>query len=258
MVLSWTLDKLGPIGLTADDCGLVLEAMAGPDPLDHFSSRRIFRYREGRRRKRFRLGVIAGSMGGVADPIRDHIQAAIHDLEEIATIEEVKIPDMPFEEITRTLFFAESASAFEDLIESGDISGLTAPEDRYSSYARTAIPAKDYIRALRLRGIVAREIDRVFSRFDALVGPSRATPATPLDQDFPSAIRGGARDVLGAIGNAAGLPAICVPNGFTEDGLPTGMQFMGRAYGDNTILAVARGYQSITRWHTFHPPDALR
>ena len=60
---------------------------------------------------------------------------------------------------------------------------------------------------------------------------------------------------MGAIGNGAGLPAISVPNGFSEKGLPTGMQFMGRAYNENTIIAVARAYQSCTEWHLAHPPD---
>jgi aspartyl-tRNA(Asn)/glutamyl-tRNA(Gln) amidotransferase subunit A len=193
----------------------------------------------------------------VAEPIRKNLEAALRDLESVAAIEEVNLPDLPYEEITRTIFFAESVSAFEDLIEGGRIAELTAPEDRYTPYARSAILAKDYIRALRLRGMVAREIDGVLAGLDALVGPSRVTPATPIDEEFPSAIRG-AKDLLGAIGNAAGLPAISVPNGLTDDNLPTGMQFMGRAYGDNTVLAVARTYQSITGWHLAHPPEVPR
>jgi aspartyl-tRNA(Asn)/glutamyl-tRNA(Gln) amidotransferase subunit A len=93
------------------------------------------------------------------------------------------------------------------------------------------------------------------SRFDALVGPTRAQPSTPLDQEVPSAVRGVTRDLMGAIGNGAGLPAISVPNGFSEKGLPTGMQFMGRAYDENAIIAVARTYQTHTEWHLSHPPD---
>jgi len=60
---------------------------------------------------------------------------------------------------------------------------------------------------------------------------------------------------MGAIGNGAGLPAISVPSGFSEKGLPTGMQFMGRAYNENTLIAVASAYQSCTEWHLAHPPD---
>src|SRR5262249_33961995 len=88
------------------------------------------------------------------------------------------------------------------------IAGLTAPEDRITAYARDVILAKDYLRALRLRGIVAREIDGVLSRFDAIVGPSRATAGPRLGAEFRSAIRGSFPDVLGALGAAAGLPAV--------------------------------------------------
>jgi aspartyl-tRNA(Asn)/glutamyl-tRNA(Gln) amidotransferase subunit A len=62
---------------------------------------------------------------------------------------------------------------------------------------------------------------------------------------------------MGAVGNGAGLPGISVPSGFSEQGLPTGVQFMGRAYAENTVLAVARAYQSLTDWHTQHPAGLL-
>jgi aspartyl-tRNA(Asn)/glutamyl-tRNA(Gln) amidotransferase subunit A len=58
---------------------------------------------------------------------------------------------------------------------------------------------------------------------------------------------------MGAIGNAAGLPAIAVPNGFTDAGLPTSLQFMGRAWEENLILAAARAWQRVTEWHLRHP-----
>jgi Asp-tRNA(Asn)/Glu-tRNA(Gln) amidotransferase A subunit family amidase len=146
-----------------------------------------------------------------------------------------------------------TAEQLEDFIESGKLAGLTAPEDRYTAYARDAILAKDYIKALRLRGVMAREADRVLSRLDALVGPGRATVAPALDQEFGSPIRDTAHDVMGAVGNGAGLPAIAVPNGFGDRGLPTSLQFMGRAYEENTILAAARAYQATTDWHRQHP-----
>jgi len=137
--------------------------------------------------------------------------------------------------------------------ESGGIAGLTAPEDRHTPYARDAILAKDYVKAMRLRGVMAREIDRVFGGFDALVAPGRINEAPVLGREFRSAISATAKDVMGAVGNGAGLPAVCVPNGFGARGLPTSIQFMGRAWEENTILAAARAYQSLTDWHTRHP-----
>jgi len=257
MVLSWSLDKLGPICLTPDDCGLVLEAIAGPDASDPSTTDRPFRYEPVPPRRRLRLGVIVGVADGAEAETRKNFETAVKTLEAIATIEEVPLPALPYEEITRTILFGELASAFEDLIDTGEIGGLTAPEDRFTPYSRVAVLAKDYIRALRLRGVVVAEIDRAMRGFDALLGPSRPVPSTRLDEEFPSAIRGATRDIMGAIGNVAGLPAISVPDGFTENGVPTGIQFMGKAYDENDILAAASAYQGLTDWHLRRPPDVL-
>ncbi len=257
MVLSWSLDKIGCLCLTPDDCGLVLEAIAGPDAADPSTADRGFRYEPYLPQRRFRLGVIRGVADGAEAATRTNFEAALKTLEPIARIEEVDVPALPYEEITRTILFAEMASAFEDLIESGQIAGLTAPEDRYTPYARVVVLAKDYIRALRLRGRVAMEIDRAMRGFDAWLGPSRPVPSTRLDEEFPSAIRGAAKDLMGAIGNGAGLPAISVPDGFTENGVPTGIQFVGRAYDENGIIAVASAYQTLTDWHLRRPPGVL-
>jgi aspartyl-tRNA(Asn)/glutamyl-tRNA(Gln) amidotransferase subunit A len=102
---------------------------------------------------------------------------------------------------------------------------------------------------------MAREADRVLAAFDALVAPGRATVAAMLGSEVRSAIRGTARDVMGAVGNGAGLPAVGVPNGFGARGLPTSLQFMGRAWEENIVLAAACAYQSATDWHTRHPDE---
>jgi aspartyl-tRNA(Asn)/glutamyl-tRNA(Gln) amidotransferase subunit A len=254
MALCWTLDKLGPLALTADDCGLVLDAIAGPDARDPTAANRPFRYDAGPTvGRRFRFGVIRDVAAAADAAVRDAFHASLDVLRRIGTIEEVTLADLPYEAITRIILLAEGASAFEDMIESGAIEELTAPEDRFNAYARDAILARDYIRALRLRTRVAREADGVLSRFDALVGPGRPAVASPLDREFRSAAGGNVPDVMGAIGNAAGLPAIAVPNGFTETGLPTSLQFMGRAWEENTILAAARAWQRVTDWHTRRP-----
>ena len=257
MVLSWSLDKIGPLCLTPDDCGLVLEAIAGPDPLDPSAADRDFRYEPSPPKRRFRLGVVRGVAEGAEAATRENFEAALKTLEGIATIEEVSLPALPYEEITRTILFGELTSAFEDFIESGQIADLTAPEDRFTPYSRVAILAKDYIRALRLRGMVVMEIDRAMRELDALLGPSRPVSSTKLGEEFPSAIRGG-KDLMGAIGNATGLPAISVPDGFTETGVPTGIQFMGRPYAENVIIAAASAYQTLTDWHLRHPPGTLQ
>jgi aspartyl-tRNA(Asn)/glutamyl-tRNA(Gln) amidotransferase subunit A len=257
MALCWTLDKLGPLCLNADDCGLVLEAISGKDPMDPSTTDRPYRYEATPLDRRFRLGVIKNVTDGVDEAVRVNFEAALKALEGIATIEEVAFPDLPYELITRTILFAEASSAFEDFVESGSLAVLKDGGCRINPYARVTILARDYIRAMRLRGIMAREVDRAMSSFDAVVGPSRATTSTPLDEEVPSSVRGTIQDVMGGIGNGAGLPAISVPSGFSGQGLPTGIQFMGRAFDENLIIAAARAYQSITDWHLRHPLDLI-
>jgi aspartyl-tRNA(Asn)/glutamyl-tRNA(Gln) amidotransferase subunit A len=255
MALCWTLDKLGPLALTADDCGLVLEAIAGYDPRDAGSADRAFRYESAGRGHRFRFGVLRGVADAAEPPVRENFLRSLEVLEKIGSIETVDVADLPYEAMTRTILAAEASAAFQEFIESGGIAGLTAPEDRHTAYARDAILAKDYIRALRLRGIVARDVDAVLSRLDALVAPSRGTLGPRIDEEFRSPLRAAVPDVMGAIGNVAGLPAISVPNGFGEDRRPTGLQFMARAWEENAILAAARQYQSLTDWHLQRPPE---
>ena len=207
--------------------------------------------------RRFRFGVLRGITDGCEDAVRENFARSLEVLRGLGTVEEVALPDLPYDDITRTILFAEAASAFEDLIESGAIAGLTAPEDRYTAYARDAILAKDYLKALRLRGVMAREADRVLASLDALVAPGRSTVAAMLGGEVRSAIRGTARDVMGAVGNGAGLPAVAVPNGFGARGLPTSLQFMGRAWEENTILAAARAYQAAHRLASAAPRRRL-
>ncbi len=258
MALCWTLDKLGPLCQTADDCGLVLEAIAGADPDDPTTTDSKYTYDDSDvSGRRFKLAIIKGVVEGSEGPVAANFERAVKDLERVADIEEIEIPDMPYEAITRTILNVESASAFEDFIESGEASGLTAPEDHFGPYARTSVLATDYVKALRLRKKMAVMADEALAPYDAVIAPTRPTVASPIDQDFRGAIRGNARDIMGAVGNGAGLPAVSVPSGFTDDGLPTGIQFMGRAYDENAILAAARAYQSLTDWHTRHPADLV-
>jgi len=255
MALSWSLDKVGPLGLTADDCGVVLEVIAGADPLDPSAEDRPFHYEaEDRPGRRFRFGVLRAAVEVADADVRARFEEALAVLRTFGTVEDVTLPPLPYEAITRTILFAEASSALEGLVEAGQLAELTAPEDRYALYARDAILAKDYLKALRLRAVVAREVDGILAGLDALVAPGRFTVASRLDEPFRSAFGGTVLDPTGAVGNAAGLPAIAVPDGFGERDLPTSLQFVGRAWRENTILAAARAYQARTDWHRRHPP----
>lgn len=252
MALCWTLDKIGPLCLTADDCGLVLEAIAGPDPNDPTACSELWRYKH-RVKRRFRLGLPKGVADNTHQEIQTCFNQALNVLRQISTVEEFEFPELPYEAVTRTILNAEAASSFDEFTDSGAASQLTAPEDRYGPYARTLVFARDYLKAMRLRGIIARTVDAAMARFDAVVAPSSRRIATPIDQEFRKATVGTTRDIMGAIGNLAGLPSISVPCGFTTSGLPVGIQFMGRAYDENIVISIANVYQSLTDWHKRHP-----
>ena len=260
MALCWTLDKLGPLCLTADDCGIVLEAIAGPDPADPTTYPREFSYDttldSSRVGGKFKLGVPKDVTEGAQDAVKANFEAALDALSDVVEVEEVALPELPYIEIVRTILMVEAASAFEDFLGEGGPQKLTAPEDHYGPYARTAILATDYVRALRLRGVMARQVDEVMSGYDAFAAPTSLTTATPIDQQFRRNTSGPG-DIVGAIGNGCGLPSQSVPSGFDSDGLPTGVQFMARAYDENICIALGKAYQERTDWHKQRPADLV-
>lgn len=254
MALCWTLDKLGPMCRTADDCGLVLAAIAGPDRDDPTAAHRRYRYVPERdRAEGFRLGVLTGWTDEAQPEVHQHFAAALEVLRDCATLEEVVLPDLPYLPVIATIIRAEAAAAFDDFILSGGPAGLAAEADRVTPYAYDAISARDYLRAMRIRRHIARAMDELCARYDALVAPTLLNVAPPADASFVNVFRRRGPQI-GAAGNLAGLPAISVPNGFDERGLPTAIQFVGRAWQENRVLAVARAYQQRTDWHLRLPP----
>ena len=253
MALSWTLDKLGPLGLTADDCGLLLEAIAGPDALDRTAADRKYRY-EVNSGDRFKLAVRKGATDDADYDVRKNFDRAVQHLAQVADIDEVTLPDYPYEAVAMTIFLGESAEALEGLAQNGVIAGLTNPGSRLGHFSKAAVLAKDYLKALRVRGQIARDIDRLLRPYDALMVPTTQSVALPIDVDLERGWSQGRTDIDGAVGNALGLPAVSVPTGLSEAGLPTSIEFLGNAYSENALLSVARAYQGLTRWHEERPP----
>ncbi len=254
MALCWTLDKLGPICRTAEDCGLVMAAMAGADPLDPTSVER--RWRPEKAGRRFRVGVIKGSDETAQPAVKRNFEEAVKILRGFCEVEEeVSLPDFPYGPAVSTIVDAEAAASFRDLIESGGTQQLRAANDKWGGYPASMVLAVDYLQAMRLRAPARRALDALTARYDALVAPSRETVAYPIGVDFEKAypeVRGGP-PVIPA-GNLAGQPALSVPNGFGENGLPTGIQFTGRAFSDETLVAIGTEYQRRTDWHLKRPP----
>jgi aspartyl-tRNA(Asn)/glutamyl-tRNA(Gln) amidotransferase subunit A len=254
MALSWTMDKLGPMGRTADDCGLVLAAIAGADPLDPSASGREYAYPPADQpQPPFRLAVLPGATDRVQPEIKANYEQALEVLRPLATFTEIDLADLPYGTVSGTIISCEMAAAFEGMVTSGDIWEMTAPEDRWGAHAALFIPAKDYINAQRIRRKIQQAMDALLAPFDALLAPTLATVAGPVDRPFSEYHRRWGSVSLSGAENAAGIPAVTVPNGFGERGLPTGLKFVGRAFDENRLLAVARTYQEQTDWHRRHP-----
>jgi aspartyl-tRNA(Asn)/glutamyl-tRNA(Gln) amidotransferase subunit A len=261
MALCWTLDKLGPLGRTADDCALVLAAMAGPDPLDESALARGFAHARpaplGDARK-LRLAVPKGVTEKVQPAVRENFEAALRVLGgEVEVTREVEWPDFPWGPAVGTIVGAEGAAAFLDLLESGRVQQLTCPADRTGGYSSLLLPAVDYLQAMRLRRPMKRAVALLFERFDAVVAPTRASVAYPADRNFEDAYPGvSGGPPLIAAGNLCGLPALALPDGFGENGLPTSFQLMGPAFSETLLVRIGHAYQQRTDWHTRRPPAA--
>jgi aspartyl-tRNA(Asn)/glutamyl-tRNA(Gln) amidotransferase subunit A len=269
MALCWTLDKLGPMCRTAADCGHVLAVIAGRDPLDASSLERgNFRYpaaataaAAARTRKRplLRLAVMKDSYEKAQKEVRENFLASLEALKRAdagggVRIEmDVKLPDFPYGAAVGTIVDAEGAAAFRDLIESGRVRELASAEGRVGGYSASLVTAVDYLHAMRLRVPMRRAWREFFRKYDVLVAPSRATVSYPVSKTFDQAYPGiGASSPIGA-SNLVGVPAISVPNGFGQEGLPTGIQFVGAAWSELTLVELSDKYQQATDWHRRRP-----
>jgi aspartyl-tRNA(Asn)/glutamyl-tRNA(Gln) amidotransferase subunit A len=254
MALSWTMDKLGPLARTADDCGLALAAIAGPDLADPSASQRGYRYPEAEPpRPPFRLATLKGSTEQIQPEVKANFEASLDALRPHATFTEIELPDLPYGTVASTIIACEMAAAFEGLVVDERIWEMTAPEDRIGVHASLAIPAKDYINAQRIRRKIQQAIDALLAPFDALVAPTHSTVACPIAMKFSEYHQKWSGKTSGGAENASGIPAVTVPNGFGERGLPTGLKFVGRAFEENRLLAIAAKYQELTDWHKRRP-----
>jgi len=257
MALSWTLDKIGPMCRTADDCGLVLAAIAGADPADPSAVAKPFAAPEpGKPEKKFKLGIIRGSTDRVQPEVRKNFDESVKVLRQFADIDDsVDYPDLMYGPAVVTIIGAEAASAFRDLIESGRCKDLRAPQDRYGGYTASTILAVDYLQAMRARGPMKKALDDAYGKYDALLAPARGTVSIPIGVDFDKAYPGvgGGPGIIPA-GNLVGQPALCLPNGFGLKDLPTGIQLTGRIWSEAKLVAIGQAYQHATTWHKKRPP----
>ncbi len=263
--LCWSLDKIGMMCRSADDCGLVLAEIAGYDRMDDATSRRKLTYTTSSPSpKRYKIGVVKGSYEHAHADIQASFKQSVEVLTKFADVtHEVEFPAFPYTAILWTILGAEGSSAFRDLIDTGQMREMQNHGDRIGGYIGNAISAVDYLQAMRVRKLGRIALENLLSNYDALVAPSsgsfpglanqpferRATKARPgaPSHDFDEA-------PLIPAGNIAGLPGLTVPNGFGQDHLPSGMQLLGSAWTEVRLIEIANAYQGSTDWHTRRPP----
>jgi aspartyl-tRNA(Asn)/glutamyl-tRNA(Gln) amidotransferase subunit A len=264
MALSWTMDKIGPICRSAEDCGLVLATIAGGDNEDPGSLGKSFYYAPQfvRAFKDIRIGYAPVDFEEWSEPaIRPALKAALDAIRGLGVqLVETKLPDLPYGPTTSMVIACEAASIFEPLIRTDKIDQLADKDQIAGLKAALDIPARDYLKAMRVRRLIQQGFRQVLTDVDVLIAPGRYAVApsasAPLDKNAfnptPAPKSPGFRALIPG-GNLAGLPAVSVPCGFAN-GLPVSIQLVARPLNENLILAIAREYQKQTDWHRRRPP----
>jgi aspartyl-tRNA(Asn)/glutamyl-tRNA(Gln) amidotransferase subunit A len=262
MPLSWTLDKLGPFCRSAEDCGLVLETIAGGDHRDPGSAGKSFYYtpQYARKMSELRIGFAPADFSEWPDDAaRPAFQQALEAIRGLgATMVETKLPDFPYGSIVGAIISVDAASVFEPLIASGKVDELADPKQIAGLKAGLEIPANVYLKAMRIRRLAQEAIRKLFGDLDVLLTPARPGPAPKIDEpldhrpDRPRSKDAGLTGLIPA-GNLAGLPALSLPCGFAGN-LPLALQLAGVPFSENTLLAVGKEFQSRTDWHKRRPP----
>lgn len=236
MALSWSMDKIGPICRTVEDCALVFHAIQGPDGKD--------------------LTVVDVPFGWEADSDLHHIrvgylrsafdedsEARENDLDVLEVLHSlgihpvpIELPDFPARAISFVLS-AEAAAAFDEITRNGEIDLLVSQgRGAWPNTFRQArfIPAVEYIQANRLRTLLMQKMAQQMEGIDVFVTPSYGSNTL-------------------VITNLTGHPTVVVPNGFDEEGNPTSISFVGGLFEEGKALRVAKAYQDATGFHTQHP-----
>ena len=249
MALSWTMDKLGPICRSAEDCALVLDAIHGPDAQDNSVIPADFHWDATLSPKKLRIGYVKSAFDTpVTDPTdpkrtlhatKKFDDAALDVFKRLGiNLMSVDLPDVPYDAM-RLILTAEAAAAFDELTRS-DRDKLLVQQGKgdWPNSFRTSrfIPAVDYVNANRVRSIAIQKWDDLMRTVDVIVTPTGAANLSQL-----------------VATNLTGHPAVIVPNGFRDDGTPVSLTFLGGLFEEAKVLAVARAYQEATGFHLKHP-----
>jgi len=237
MALSWSMDKLGPVCRTVEDCALVFNAIYGPDGVDQTLYDAPFNYDPRINLKKLRIGCLKADFEKERGERKEHDEATLDKMRELgADLIPTELPDYPVGSIS-FLLSTEGAAAFDELTRSGEDDWMK--QQASGSWPNTFrkkrfIPAVEYLRAQRIRYLLIQDTAKVFDKLDVIVAPSQT-----------------GRSLL--ISNLTGNPSVVVPNGFSTNNTPTSICFIGKLFGEAQLLAVAKKYQDATDFHGKHP-----
>ena len=235
MALSWSMDKLGPICRTVEDCAIVFNAIQGPDGKDFTCMAAPFNYDGTKGLKGIRIAYLKSdferkyptkTMDSLTLVTLKHLGAELIPLE---------LPNMPSNEIS-FLLGVEAAAAFDELTLSGKDDLLVRQnKNAWPNAFRSArfIPAVEYLQANRHRTLLIQEMENKLKGIDVYLSPSFGRNLT--------------------LTNLTGHPCVVLPNGFRTEGRPTSITFMGKLFGEAKLLQVAKVYQDATDFHKKHP-----
>jgi aspartyl-tRNA(Asn)/glutamyl-tRNA(Gln) amidotransferase subunit A len=257
MALSYSMDKIGPMARSAEDCAHIFAVIAGHDIKDQSTlplDKAAFTYSPSIELslKPLRVGWLTNAWKQIDAHAEKAIQAAERAVRKMFPgTRGVALPEVPFEAAGGVIIAVEGAAAFRDLIRSGKVAQLADPLGQINGYVGEQIEAADYVRAQQLRGILQQKTEMLFDGFDVLVAASQPLGANALDANLETDLV--FPDPLGGVGNLCGLPALSVPCGFTDHNLPVGLQFVAKAGNDVAVIRAARTFQQHTDWHRKHP-----
>jgi len=276
-----SLDQIGPITKDVTDCALVMNAIAGYDPMDSTSvSYPVPDYTAqlDHDLKGFRIGVPREYfVEGMQEGVKSALEAAIKKLGELgAEVDrEVSLPHTKYalavyyivapSEASANLarydgvkygFSEQNASSVIEATEKTRQFGFGAEVKRRIMLGTYALSAgyydAYYLKAQKVRTLIKQEFEQAFEKYDALVTPTSPTVAFKLGEKLEDPMQMYLSDVCTLPINIAGIPAISIPAGFV-DGLPVGMQVLGKPFNEETILHIAFAYEQATEWHKREP-----
>jgi len=237
MTLSWSMDKLGPICRTVEDCALVLNAIYGPDGIDQTVYDVPFNYDAGLKLKKLRVGYLKTDFEKESGVRKTNDLATIAKMKSLGLeLIPVELPSYPLNSIS-FLLSTEAAAAFDDLTRSnqdGWLKQQTGGSWPNIFRQRRFVPAVEFLQAQRIRYLVIQDTARVFDKVDLFLAPSQSGQSLLLS-------------------NLTGHPCVVLPNGFSSNGTPTSICFIGKLFGEAELLSAAKAYQDATDFHKKHP-----